>query len=56
MRKRDGTLPPKKTYEEIMEDLNSRSEDFKKTMFYKRLVRRAGMLRDAELSEENEHA
>ena len=31
-----------------MEDLNNSSEEFKKTMLYKRLVIRAEMIREAE--------
>ena len=41
-------LPPKRTYIEIMEDLNNSSEEFKKTMLYKRLVMAAEMIREAE--------
>lgn len=49
MRRRDGLIPPKRTYTEIMEDLNNESEEFKKTPLYKRLVMRAEMLREDEL-------
>lgn len=44
MRRRDGSFPPKRTYTEIMEDLDNQSEHFKKTMLYKRLVMRAEMI------------
>lgn len=44
MRRRDGSFPPKRTYSEIMEDLNNESEDFKKTPLYKRLVMMAEMI------------
>lgn len=49
MRRRDGSFPPKKTYAEIIEDLNNSSEEFKKTPLYKRLVMRAEMMREDEL-------
>ncbi|MDE6560939.1 MAG: hypothetical protein K2K75_06145 [Muribaculaceae bacterium] len=48
MRRRDGKIPPKKSYSEIMEDLNNTSEEFKQTMFYKRLVMRAEIIRESE--------
>ena len=48
MRRRDGTIPPKKTYSEIMEDLNNASEEFKQTLFYKRLIMRAEKIRESE--------
>lgn len=50
MRRKDGTIPPKKTYADIMEDLNNASEEFKQTMFYKRLVMRAEIIRDSKES------
>lgn len=49
MRRKDGSLPPKRTYAEIMEELNNESEEFKKTPLYKRLVIWAEMLREAEI-------
>ena len=48
MRRRDGTIPPKKTYAEIMEDLNNTTEEFKQTLFYKRLIIRAEKIRESE--------
>ena len=48
MRRRDGTIPPKKSYSEIMEDLNNASEEFKQTLFYKRLIMRAEKIRESE--------
>ena len=51
MRRRDGTIPPKKTYADIMEDLNNTSEEFKQTMFYKRLVMRAEIIKESEESQ-----
>lgn len=48
MRRRYGSIPPKRTYSEIMEDLNNESDEFKKTPLYKRLVMRAEMLREEE--------
>ena len=54
MRRRDGTIPPKKKYADIMEDLNNASEEFKQTMFYKRLVMRAEMIRKSEESRDKQ--
>ena len=51
MRRKDGTIPPKKTYADIMEDLNNSSEEFKQTMFYKRLVMRAEKIIESEALE-----
>ena len=48
MRRRDGTIPPKKSYSGIMEDLNNTSEEFKQTLFYKRLIMRAEKIRESE--------
>ena len=52
MRRRDGTIPPKKTYADMMEDLNNASEEFNQTMFYKRLVMMTEMIKESEESRE----
>ena len=41
-------IPPKKTYAEIMEDLNNTTEKFKQSPLHKRLVMRAEMIRESE--------
>lgn len=48
MRRADGTIPPKKTYAEIMEDLNNTTEEFKQSPLHKRLVMRAERIRESE--------
>lgn len=48
MRRRDGSIPPKRTYTEIMEDLNNSCDEFKKTPLYKRLYMWAEMIRESE--------
>ncbi len=41
----------KRTYSEIIADLNNESDEFKRTILYKRLVMRAEMLQDAKEKE-----
>lgn len=41
----------KRTYSEIKADLNNESDEFKRTILYKRLVMRAEMLRETEMKE-----
>ena len=48
MTRRDETIPPKKSYSEIMEDLNNTTEEFKQSPLHKRLVMRAEMIRESE--------
>ena len=43
-------IPPKKTYAEIMEDLNNTTEKFKQSPLHKRLVMRAEMIRESDSS------
>lgn len=50
MRRRDGSVPPKRTYAEIMEDLNNASDEFKHTMLHQRLVIKAELIRESEQS------
>lgn len=53
MRRKDGSIPPKRTYAEIMEDLNTASDDYKKSTLHKRLLIRAELDRKDE--ENNQH-
>lgn len=48
MRRRDGSFPPKRTSSEMMEDLNNKSDEFKQTILYKRLVLMSELLREVE--------
>lgn len=43
----------KRTYSEIKADLNNESDEFKRTILYKRLVMRAEMLRETEMKEKS---
>lgn len=50
-KKLGATHIQKRSYSEIKADLNNESDEFKRTILYKRLVMRAEMLQDAKENE-----